>query len=333
MRKVISIILVAMLLAAMALTASAESTTDLTVRLVDESVPVVGASFDVYLVGERNNQSELVLTGDFAAYPVDLGNVGENTREEATALYGFAKRDGLEPNVVVTIGADGSATATGLEAGIYLIAGAPYEYQGVIYHTEPMLLVLPYMDVVTGQYDYAPVMNVKFTEETKETVDLKVLKIWNDHSGQFRPKAITVHLLKDGVVYDTVTLTAATQWRHVWTELDGTALWQIVEDVPWYYTVRIERVGNTFLLKNFAPEAPKPEDPTVPGQPTVPTQPTAPTEPGTPTQPNQPTQPTKPSDKIPQTGMLWWPVLVLVNLGIALVAGGVILRRGSKDET
>lgn len=310
MRKVISIFLAVMLLAALALTAFAESTTNLRLSLVDETTPIVGATFEIYHVGEKDSTGLLKLTGEFADYPVEINGLGEDTSQEANALYGFAKMDGLTSDAVVTTDASGTATATALESGVYLIGGQPYEYQGVIYHTEPLLVVLPCTDAVTGELDYEPVLSMKFIEENKETVDLKVLKIWNDHSGHGRPGSITVHLLKDGAVYDTVILTAENRWRHVWRDLDASALWQIAEEVPWPYTVQVEREGNTFLLKNYAPELPPPQEPT---------------------QPQQPTQPTVPSDKIPQTGMLWWPVLLLGGLGVALVIGGVMLRKGSKE--
>ena len=306
MRKVISMFLAVMLLATLAMTASADSLTNLQVSLVDEETPVVGATFEIYRVGERAEDGSFRLTGSFADYPVDLNDVGEDSGEEANALYGFAKKDALKADAVITTGDYGVATAEGLEKGIYLVAGLPHEFGGFIYNTEPQLLVLPRVDAITGETDYEPILRVKFSKENKETVTRKVMKVWKNDSSQDRPKSITVHLLKDGQVYDTVTLTAANSWRHIWRDLDAAALWQIVEEVPRPYKVRVEQEGNTFLLTNCAPD--HPHDPS---------------------QPTDPTQPTKPSDKIPQTGMLWWPVLLFGGLGAALVIGGVALRKGS----
>lgn len=312
MRKIVSLILAVMLVAALVLTASAAGATDLRVSLVDENTPVVGATFEIYLVGQREADGDLILTGSFADYPVDLNAVGEDSSEEASALYGFAKMDGLAPDVTVTTGETGIALAEDLADGIYLIAGLPCEFNGVIYNTEPQLLVLPWMDAITGELDEEPVLQVKFSKEEKETVTRKVLKIWKNDAPHDRPESITVHLLKDGVIYDTVTLDRENRWRHVWTDLDASALWQIVEEVPRPYRVRVQLDGNTFLLTNYGPD--RPPEPTPPQEPT------------------QPVPPTTPSDKIPQTGMLWWPALVLGGLGLALVTGGVALRRGSKYD-
>ena len=94
-----------------------------------------------------------------------------------------------------------------------------------------------------------------------------------------------------------------------------------------------------------------PTDPTGPSNPTEPTGPggsTDPTEPGgpfDPTGPTSPTDPTRPSNptspgnpggsdtpSLPQTGMLWWPVAVLILLGVTLIIAGILLRREKRYE-
>jgi len=37
--------------------------------------------------------------------------------------------------------------------------------------------------------------------------------------------------------------------------------------------------------------------------------------------------------EIPQTGQLWWPVPLLLAGGLALIAAGLIRRRGISNET
>lgn len=307
MRKAISIFLSVVLLAVLAMTASAETTTSLHLSMVDENVPVAGVIFEIYRVGQADGTGAWKLTGKFADDPVKVDDLGEDTGAAASALYAFAKKNSRNPDAIAVTGSNGVGVVEGLESGIYLVAGLPHEADGVSYHTEPQLLALPWVDAVTGEIDYEPIVAAKFDKETGEKVSLKVLKIWEDHSGNVRPVSLKVHLLKDGEVHDTVTLTAENSWRHVWEDLDSAALWQIVEEVPEHYTVQVERDGNTFLLKNTAPEMPPPEEPSDPSIPTV------------------------PGEDIPQTGMVWWPALVLGGLGIALVVGGLALAEGRKE--
>ena len=304
MRKAISIFLAVMLLAVLTITASAESITNLTLSLVDDKTPVAGVTFEIYHVGQYTADGAAQLAGKFANYPVVIDTVSEDSSAEANALFGFAKKDALTPEAVATTGSDGTALVKDLPAGIYLIGGLPCEFAGAVYHTEPQLLVLPHVDGTTGEVDLNPVLQVKFSREAEKTISRKVLKVWQDGSGNARPQSVTVHLLENGAVYDTVTLTAENQWRNVWEGLDASSLWQIVEEVPEPYTVQVELEGSTFLLKNSAPEQP-PTDPTVPSVP---------------------------GEDIPQTGMLWWPVLMLGGLGIAMVTGGIALRKGSRDD-
>ena len=302
MRKIIPILLAVTLLLTLNVTVSAENKTNLTLSLVDQQTPVVGVTFEIYRVGEQDSQGASKLTGKFAHYPVEINGMGEDTSGEANALFAFAKRDHLTPEAVIQTGAEGTATVMDLTPGVYLIGGLPCRFHGVVYNTEPQLLILPQMDAVTGEVDPDPVLQVKFSKESDAIITRKVLKVWNDESGNLRPEYITVSLLENGEIYETVTLTAENQWRNVWEGLDAETLWQIVEDVPEHYTVKMDLEGSTIHLKNSAPEFPSGGD----------------------------TYPSTPGGDIPQTGMVWWPVLMLAGLGIALVIGGVILRKGSK---
>lgn len=45
-----------------------------------------------------------------------------------------------------------------------------------------------------------------------------------------------------------------------------------------------------------------------------------------------PSGPPEKPDKLPQTGQLWWPVPVLICLGLACIAVGLIRRRRDSDE-
>lgn len=60
-----------------------------------------------------------------------------------------------------------------------------------------------------------------------------------------------VQLLRDGEVYDTVTLSSDNNWRYTWPELSADHHWQVVEHrTPEDYTVLIEREGITFVMTN-----------------------------------------------------------------------------------
>ena len=80
----------------------------------------------------------------------------------------------------------------------------------------------------TGENSFSyTVTNSHTTEET----DVKVLKIWDDADDQdgYRPDDVTVNLLADGKIIDTVTLSEENEWSYSWTKLDKKANGVIID--------------------------------------------------------------------------------------------------------
>lgn len=289
-------------------------TGDLTIEFRHDGSAVSGAEFEIYRVGDMDAKGLLTLTGAFGDYPVEL-NVQTDAEYQAAAdtLWAYVQSDGLRVDLTAVTDAEGIARATGLEVGIYLVAAQPYEVDGGKYVSSPQLWTLPYRANTADGWTYSLTVSPKFefVENPVEPVTVKVLKQWDDIGNEIaRPASITVKLLCDGEVYDTVTLTAEDNWRCTWEELAPEHEWTVVEDPLENYTVTIEKEGITFVVKNSYVEPP-----------------TEPTE----TEPTEP-EPTEPP-KIPQTGMTWWPVPVLLLVGIGLIAVGVISRKKSHDDT
>lgn len=135
--------------------------------------------------------------------------------------------------------------------------------------------------------------NGEISIETKPDRDtgneIHVVKVWRDGKGEKRPPKIVVQLLCDSVVYDEVTLNEANNWRYTWTDLEDGHIWQILEkEVPEGYSVKVERQSVTFTVTNTAE---------VPDEP-----------------------------KLPQTGQNWWPVLLLICVGMVLLTVGLLMR-------
>lgn len=84
-----------------------------------------------------------------------------------------------------------------------------------------------------------------------------------------RPEQITVHLLKNGEVYDSVILNAEMDWRYTWknlpkTDENGNSLfWSVTEDAVPGYTAEISGTGNPFTIVNTK----QPDQPVQPEHP------------------------------------------------------------------
>jgi hypothetical protein len=124
-----------------------------------------------------------------------------------------------------------------------------------------------------------------------------------------------VELLRDGEVFDIIKLTEEDGWRYTWKGLDGAHKWQVVEkDIPEGYTVSISQENTTFVITNTGSDEFL----------------------GT-TDPEKPKKPGKPGGgggggKLPQTGMLWWPVPALAASGILVFLLGWARNSKGKEE-
>lgn len=286
----------------------------LTISYRDENTPLTGAAFDIFLVATVDASGELAATKDFAQFQVNIrGENDEAWRTLASTLEGYVLRDSIAP-------ADGGTTddmgllslptaEKRLTAGLYLVLGHRHTQGGYRYDAAPFMVMLPGLDSGSNLWMYDVTANAKFDSSQApdnpdaHTIERKVLKVWADGGHEnARPQEVTIQLLRDGEVYDTVTLNAANNWRHTWTELDDRYAWAVVEKELEGYTVAITQEGITFVVTNTYGGSTPPE----------------------------PTAPSGPS--LPYTGQVWWPVPVLAAAGMLLVIVGLIRRRGKMNE-
>lgn len=299
LKKTAVAVLLLSFLICMALPVSAmgESCT-LVIRYLQEEVPLTGARFQVYRVADFTEEGGLFLTGEFAAYPADTT---VSLSDLAVTLYGYAAANGVAPIRELTVDASGSAVAEGLSKGVYLVVGLPYSAGGDRYVSQPQLVYLPWRATSADPWSYEVVMLPKSSRLPGEDLTMKVLKQWEDKGCEIhRPESIQVTLLRDGAVYETVTLDAKNNWSHTWQTLEGGHFWTVSEDVPALYTVSVTQEGAAFLVRNTCTEPPPTTEP--------------------------------PPPDIPQTGVTWWPVPLLAAAGLLLIALGLSARKDDRHE-
>lgn len=319
-RSAAALILMSVCLFCMAATAFAHEKIDtekkaaLTVYFGKDGTNFSEAGFEIYRIADVAENGSFTLTGDFSDYSVSLENLNSSGwRALAQTLDSYAARDKLAPLRTERTGKDGRAVFENLDTGLYLVCGEQYVSGAYTYTPEPTVVCLPKL-TENDNLSYAPEISCKFGSDYRPhgaKVKRKVLKVWKDRDDkEKRPEEITVQLLENGTVVDTVKLNEENNWEYTWENLDGGSKWQIAESkTPDGYVVSVMQEGITFIMTNTYSE-PSSEPPNAPKYPSVP--------PG----------------KLPQTGMLWWPVPLLLCGGIILLLTGcIVLRRhGEKDE-
>ena len=81
---------------------------------------------------------------------------------------------------------------------------------------------------VDGGWNYHLTASVKYACLGDEPATMTVQKAWKSDSESDRPVQIVVQLLRDGMVRDTVMLTAGNGWAYTWENLEPGA-WQVIE--------------------------------------------------------------------------------------------------------
>lgn len=174
-----------------------------------------------------------------------------------------------------------------LEFGVYLIVPSGSDE----YVFQPSLVSITSGSEITSVLKY----------EKKESVtSLRVLKRWKNDSKKKRPTSISVELLQmdsngKTSVIDKQVLSSDNAWSYTWDHLSSLYSYRVLgSKVPSGYTESVVQEKNTVVLTNTA---------------------------------NKTITDKKKTDKdLPLTGQLWWPVPVLLFVGMSLFGLGKYLR-------
>lgn len=291
----------------------------LTLTCRDGKTALSGAKFSIYRVADADETGELTARSEFDEFDLDIrGKNDRRWREMAQTLESYVLRRELTPADSGKTDKTGMLTfptqGKTLAAGLYLVIGERHTQGGNDYDAEPFFVLLPTQDLENNEWVYDVSANVKFGKtpvpDDGDTVTRKVLKVWDDDGAEdSRPQEITVELLRNGKVYDTVKLSEKNNWRYTWLDLDADARWSVTEKTVSGYTVSITREGITFVVTNTK----KPDRTDTPDTPVKPSN------------PSKPSSPAKPT--LPQTGAVWWHVEALALSGLVFLLLGALDRK------
>lgn len=223
-------------------------------------------------------------------------------------FYLYIVTNAVNEDYLGTTNSDGKVTFTDLSVGLYLVVGEKTKIivDDLIYHYEPTVAIVSVPDIVSKtvgyEYKYDVLINSKVTKTLADMVNVEAIKNWNDAGYENkRPESVTVELYKDSDLFDTQVLNEANSFTYKWNNLDNDFVWTIKEvEVAGYETSYDKQTSPdgtnlklTVTIKNKY---------IVPHDPHVPT--------------------------IPNTGVNWLPLPILLVSGIAcLIIGRIIERR------
>ena len=272
----------------------------------------VATAADVRILADTI-EAYLVYSDALRGAPYETGDAGAADSSEL-ALLGPVDVAFTDANGVGSFPCESDDIA----AGCYLIMATSEVGDSGFVEASPSMLALPY-SYESGEVDYSPIVSLKARSfSLSRTMSVDVAKVWEvgegsnaDVEAAARPSEVTALLLCDGVIYDSAKLSEANRWQHSWDGLPAGHQWNVVEEeVPEGYTVSLVEGGTSVTIVNSCvvepeesveiekPESDKPQDA---GK--------------------------RPSQKLPQTGQLWWPIPVLLVLGVVFLSVGIAGRR------
>lgn len=280
--------------------AEGEQTGSVNIVFVHNKVPVVGAVFRLYRVAEQDEAGEYGLTEAFSSFPITIEDLRDSDSWNAAAntFAAYVTQERISPDAEGETDLYGMLCLHELPLGMYLVVGDVLTTEnGTVYQPSPFLIPIPTVSEDGGLlYEITAEPKFELYHED-DKLERRALKVWeNEANAELRPHSITVQLLCDGKLYDEQELNAENNWRYSWTDLDAKCQWRVIEkEVPADYKVSIDRQGLTYVITNTY----------------------------TPTESTNPPS----SEPPPQTGLLWWPVPVLLVAGVVLIAVGALLFR------
>lgn len=265
-------------------------------------------NFKLYRVADISLSYELSFADPFTKYPIVFENNQDDWRKLAVTLFGYVCADNISADYSAKISSDGSAVFNNIPVGVYLITADVYKSNHKVYVPQPVLVSVPNHDI-HNEFNYNVIVNAKYNfYDENEKTDLDVLKIWkNENDNSNHPDSVIVELYNGTELYDTVKLSHQNNWEYTWEKLSAYGNWNIREKSVFNgYTVSVDKQSNSFIITNSA---------------IVP-----------PLKTNKPSESSSQNKSLPQTGLLWWPVPVLIAGGLFLIIIGYIRNRGSAYE-
>lgn len=309
------------------------------IEVGQEKRSMENVEFRLYYVAEITSAAKFHRVEPFDKYDV----TASDWLSRAATLANYAARDKLAPTASAVTNEEGKVLFADLRPGLYLIVGDTKTVDGYLYTPTPFLLSLPYTE---DGVSWEPNVETfaKYSRRSiggggapdPEPLRYHVLKVWEDKGSEdARPQSVTVDLLRDGEVYDTVELSAGNNWRHDWTGLSPNADWQVAEREVEGYTVSLTQSGITFVITNTA----KTKNPSGSGETPPPEEEEELEEWDTPLGDKELLDPEEeeipdndtPLSNLPQTGQLWWPVPILAMGGVLMIFMGLVRRRRWSD--
>lgn len=207
----------------------------------EEDIKVSGAEITIYKVadaGVNNSNLEFVYADVLSVCEKDL-DAGNITNEVMNCVIS----SGVVSYSDVTDG-EGMVRFDNLDLGLYLVTQTN--------QVEGYSKVSPFTVMIPQIQDNSWIYEIKATPKVDiiRLFDLTVEKVWNVSADVDIPKEVTIELLREEEVIDTVILNSKNNWTYTWKQIEMSDEYSVREVSVSGYTATYREEGNTFIVTN-----------------------------------------------------------------------------------
>lgn len=208
-----------------------------------ENASVSGAEVTIYKLAdatEVNNNLSFKYVDELNQCKVDVNSIKEIDDE----LYSCIQNKDLVEHKGIT-NSLGIVEFNNLDLGLYLVreTNSPSNYS----YFEDFLVMLP--NFLDNNWIY----DVYSTPKTDiiSLIDITVKKEWNNDKNNKLPSSVTIELLKDNIVIDTITLNNDNNWTYTWNNIEKSDKYSVREiNIPLGYTASYRNEGYNYIVTN-----------------------------------------------------------------------------------
>lgn len=279
----------------------------------------------VYYIGEFIG-SDLEFSWEFQDLKnrgIDISKEDYQKKEKQDEVASFIEERGIAPIGQVSSDDQGKISYLPKKKGLYAILYSNKKVGTEVYRYSPSFFIYQESGI-----EITPKVEV-FPQKDLEKMDL--VKVWFKDKEENRPDQVLVYLYDDGKVVRQAKLSEENLWRSTWTNLDVEKTYALVEAIPKGYRGEVVEEEGVFYIKNTWLEEQPGEEPTDNNEDDSAEKPHKDSDEKSDSKSEDGSNKiSKDKEKLPQTGLLWWPLPLLLAGGFIFFA--LSLRENNNEK-
>ena len=219
-----------------------------------------GKAFDdvsvkLYKVADVSSDFQYKLTSPFEKSALILNGVRTNGEWNVirSTLEAHIVAENIAADAIAKADSKGIVCFEDLKPGLYLAVVGTVTQKDITCFFDSALVALPGLNTEgVPQYQVTVASKSELIPPSDDEIELKVLKLWKGDGGSSaRPTMIEIEIFRNGISYQTATLSENNHWTYTWSTKDDGSDWKVVErNIPTGYTMTIEERETSFVLTN-----------------------------------------------------------------------------------